>query len=228
MLTLSIEKREKSQKVHKIRKEGKIPAVFYGRQEASTPIILSEVDFMKAWKEAGESSVLVIKGVGGEHEALIHDIDLDPVTGRVRHADFYVIEKGKKIKVNVPIEFNGLAPAVKELGGTLVKVLHELEIEAMPKDLPHELKVNVDTLINFESRVFAKDVELPPGVELVSDPEEVVALVSEVKEEIEEPVAAIDLESIEVEKKGKKEEEGAEGEAAPDAAKKTDGGKNAA
>ncbi|HZS43027.1 MAG TPA: 50S ribosomal protein L25 [Candidatus Paceibacterota bacterium] len=211
MLTLNVEKREKKAKLAEIRQNGKIPAVFYGRKSESTPIVVKEADFLKAWKEAGESSVLVLKGAGDEHEALIHDIDLDPVTGRVRHADFYILEKGKKVKVGVPIEFNGLPPAVKELGGTLVKVLHELEIEAMPKDLPHQIEVDVTGLVNFESRVLAKDVKLPQGVELVTDAEEVVALVSEVKEEIEEVVAPIDLESIEVEQKGKKEEEGEEG-----------------
>ena len=197
-----------------IRNKGKIPAVFYGRKEASTPIALSEVDFMKAWKEAGESSVLVLSGVGGEHEALIHDIDLDPVTGRVRHADFYVIEKGKKLKIKVPLEFTGVAPAVKELGGMLVKVLHELEIEAMPKDLPHEITVDVSSLVNFESQILAKDVKLPAGVDLVVDPEEVVALTAEAKEEVEEVAEPVDLSAIEVEEKGKKKEEGEEGAAA--------------
>ncbi len=217
MLTLNVEKREKKLKPETIRQNGQIPAVFYGKKAESTPITVKEVDFLKAWKEAGESSVLILKGVGEDHEALIHDIDLDPVTGKVRHADFYVLEKGKKVKVGVPIEFTGIAPAVKELGGTLVKVLHELEIEAMPKDLPHELILDVSALVNFESRIIAKDIKLPAGVELVTDAEEVVALASEVKEELEEEAAPIDLDSIEVEKKGKKEEEGAEGAEAADA-----------
>ncbi len=210
MLTLSIEKRQKKEKLEKIRKNGKIPAVFYGRKEAATSIALSEVDFLKAWKEAGESSVLVLKGVGDEHEALIHAVDTDPVTGRVRHADFYVIEKGKKLKIKVPIEFTGIAPAVKELGGMLVKVLYELEVEALPKDLPHKIEVSISTLVNFESQILAKDVNLPAGVELVIDPEEVVALTAEAKEEVEEVVAPVDLSAIEVEEKGKKKEEGEE------------------
>jgi large subunit ribosomal protein L25 len=215
MLTLSVEKREKSHKLSEIRKNGKIPAVFYGHKEPSTAISLSEIDFMKAWKEAGESSVLVLKGVDGEHEALIHDIDLDPVSGRVRHADFYVIEKGKKLKVNVQVEFVGVAPAVKELGGVLVKVLHEVEIEAMPKDLPHQLEIDIAGLENFESRILAQDIKLPAGVELVTLPDEVIALVSEAKEEIEEVAAPVDLSAIEVEQKGKKDEEGGEEGAAP-------------
>ena len=211
MLTLNIETRDLKAKLADIRETGKIPAVFYGRKEESTPISLSEVDFMKAWKQAGESSVIVLKGVGDEHEALIHDIDLDPVTGKVRHADFYVIEKGKKIKVHVPIEFEGVAPAVKELGGTLVKVLHELEIEAFPKDLPHALHADVSALADFESKIKAGDIKLPEGVTLITDADEIVILAAEAKEEVEEVSAPVDLSTIEVsEKRGKEVKEGEE------------------
>jgi large subunit ribosomal protein L25 len=211
MLTLNIETRDLKAKLADIRETGKIPAVFYGKKEASTPIALSEVDFMKAWKQAGESSIIVLKGVGDEHEALIHDIDLDPVTGKVRHADFYVIEKGKKLKLHIPVEFDGVAPAVKELGGTLVKVLHEIEIEALPKDLPHSFVVDISSLVNFESQIKAGDIKLPAGVTLITNPDEVVILAAEAKEEVEEVSAPVDLSTIEVsEKRGKEVKEGEE------------------
>ena len=168
---------------------------------------------MKAWKQAGESSVINLKGNDIDLEVLIQDIDLDPVTDNVRHADFYVIEKGKKVTVNIPLEFTGVAPAVKDLGGILVKVLHELEIEAMPKDLPHNLTVDVVSLATFEDRIFAKDVVLPAGVTLLTKPEEVVASVAQAVEEVVEE-APVDLTAIEVEKKGKEVKEGEEGAAA--------------
>jgi large subunit ribosomal protein L25 len=211
MLTLNIEKRDLKAKLSEIRKTGKIPAVFYGRKEASTPISLVEVDFMKAWRQAGESSIVVLKGEGEEHEALIHDIDLDPVSGKVRHADFYVIEKGKAVQVSVPLEFEGVSPAVKELGGTLVKVIHELEIEAFPKDLPHSITVDISSLVNFESQIKASDIKLPNGVKLITSPEEVVILAAEAKEEVIEDTGPVDLSAIEVEKKGKEAKEGEEG-----------------
>jgi large subunit ribosomal protein L25 len=91
--------------------------------------------------------------------------------------------------------------------------MRELKIEAMPKDLPHEIKVDISALATFESQILAKDIALPSGVALVESPDEVVALVSEAKEEVEEVAAPVDLSTIEVEKKGKKEEEGAEGAA---------------
>ena len=208
MISLEAKPRTKKDKLEKIRKEGLLPAVYYGRKEKSTSISLKETEFLKVWKEAGESSVIKLKAADGEHDALIHDVAVDPVSGKVLHADFYVVEKGKKVKVRVPLVFEGSAPAVKELGGTLVKVLHDVEIEAEPSALPHEIKLDIGGLINFESRIFAKDLEMPAGVTLIEDAEEVIALVTEAKEEVEE--APVDISEIELsEKKGKKEEEGA-------------------
>lgn len=213
MLSLTVEKREKIGKASKRRESGALPAVFYGPKEESTPISLSEKDFMKVWSEAGESSVIELAGLGEPKEALIQDVDVDPVSGKVRHADFYVIEKGKKIEVDIPLEFVGEAPAVKELGGTLVKVMYEITIEVMPKDLPHEISVDVSSLTDFEKQIHIKDLAVPSNVEILNDPEEVVALVSEVKEEVEESTESPDFANIEVEKKGKEEAPAEGGEA---------------
>lgn len=213
MLTLQAETRNKTDKLDAIRKAGGVPAVFYGKKEASTPISIPKTDFLKVWKEAGESSVVTLETSEGPKESLIHDVDIDPVTGTPRHADFYVFEKGHKVEVELPIEFVGIAPAVKNLGGILVKVLHELKVEAMPKDLPHNLEVDVSSLETFENQILARDIALPRGVELKENPEEVVALVSAPREEKEEESAPIDLSSIEVEKKGKEETPEGEGEA---------------
>lgn len=210
MITLSAEKRDKKTDLDKLRKEGKIPAVFYGPKEKSTPIVVSTTEFIKAFKKAGESTVVVVKEGGNEHETLIHDVDVHPLTGQPRHVDFYVIEKGKKVKVEVPLTFEGTSPAVKDLGGILVKVLREIEIEAAPKDLPHELKVDISALAELTSVITAKDIKLPHGVTLVEKPDEIVASIAVAKEEVEE-VKPIDMSAIEVEKKGKEAKEGEEG-----------------
>src|SRR4051812_15690337 len=123
MLTLKADIRDIQTKPDAIRKSGKMPAVFYGKKAASTPITISATEFEKVLKEGGESSVITLETSAGAVESLIHDVDFDPVTGRIRHADFYVFEKGHKVEVEVPIEFEGIAPAVKDLGGILVKVL---------------------------------------------------------------------------------------------------------
>jgi len=214
-ITLKVEKRDLKDDVVALRNAGKVPAVFYGKKEASTPISIATVDFIKAYKQAGESTVVILKGEGIEVESLIHDMDLHPVTGKPIHADFYVFEKGKKIKVDVPLSFVGIAPAIKELGGTLIKVLHDVEVEALPKDLPHSIEVNISSLVDFKSVITAKDIVLPAGIELAISADDIVASISEPKEEVEEVAAPIDLSTIEVAKKGKEAKEGAgeEGEA---------------
>jgi large subunit ribosomal protein L25 len=212
MQTLAIKKREPG-KLDALRASGSIPAVMYGRKEPSTPIAVDAKVFEKLFRQAGESTVITLEGVGEPKEALIHDVTVDPVTEALRHVDFYVIEKGKKLKLEVPLIFTGESPAVKNLGGTLLKVMHEVEVEAMPADLPRELTVDVSSLETFDGRISIKDIPVPAGVTILDDADETVVSVSQPKEEEEEvPAEAIDMDAIEVEKKGKKEEE--EGEAA--------------
>ncbi len=223
MLKLDIVKREKSQKLEALRKAGKLPAVYYGPKEKSTPITVSQAEFQKVWKKAGESSIIELHGIGDTHDALIHEIDVHPVTGIPRHADFYVIEKGKKVEVAVPIIFDGIAPAVKDLGGILVKVLRELRIEATPKDLPHDVHVDISALTELTSVITAKDIKIGAGVTLLVGADDVVASIAEAKEEVEE-AAPVDLSAIEVEKKGKDAKEGAEGEAPAEGGKEKEAG----
>lgn len=213
MTTLEVKTRNIKENLATLRKNGLMPAVFYGRKEKSTPISVSTKAFEKAWKQAGESTVITLTGDAGEHDALIHEVDKDPLTGSIRHADFYVIEKGKKLKVHVPVEFIGIAPAVKELGGSLVKVLHEVEIEALPKDLPHSLEADISSIIDFHAHVTAGQIILPAGVELVTGEEEIVAMVSAPREEKEEEAPVFDPNAVEVEKKGKEAKEGEDAEA---------------
>ncbi|MEX2013324.1 MAG: 50S ribosomal protein L25 [Parcubacteria group bacterium] len=205
MLTLKAEIRNKTDKLDKLRKAGKVAAVFYGKKETSTSISIPKIDFLKVWKEAGESSVVTLETPEGIKESLIQDVDLDPITGIPRHADFYVFEKGHKVEVELPIEFVGVSIAVKDLGGMLVKVLHKMKVEAMPKNLPHNIIVDISSLANFGDQILAKNITLPTGVELKEQPEEVIVLVSAPREEKEEEVAPVDLSTIEVEKKGKEE-----------------------
>ncbi|MFM2357855.1 MAG: hypothetical protein RJA61_592 [Candidatus Parcubacteria bacterium] len=220
MITLEFQKRDVKKDLETLRKEGIMPAVFYGKKQASTPIAVPLKIFLKVLKEAGESTVVTLKEGNNEYDALIHEVDINPVTDVPRHADFYVFEKGQKIEIDVPLEFIGVSPAVKELSGVLVKVLYELKIEAEPKNLPHEINVDISSLVNFESRILAKDIVLPEGVTLLEKADEVVALVSEAKEEKEEEAAPVDLSAIEVEKKGKEKDGAAPAEGEGEAEKK--------
>lgn len=214
MLTIKAEKRDKDMDLDVLRKSGGIPAVFYGANKVATSIKLSNNEFKKIWREAGESSAIVIKTPEAQVDVLIHEVQVDPVTSEPIHVDFLAIDMAKKIKVNVPLVFEGISNAVKNGIGNLVKVLHEIEIEALPKDLPHSLTVNISSLETLENQIFVSDIKLPTGVTAITNPTDVVASIIAQVEEKEEAAEPVDLSAIEVEKKGKKEEEGEEGEVA--------------
>lgn len=209
MLTLKVEKRDKAgAKAPALRRAGSIPAVVYGAHQESTAITLDEVSFNKVLREAGEATIVSLEGLGASLPTLIHEVDLDPITSRPRHVDFYAVTKGEKVQVAIPLEFIGESPAVDQ-GANLVKVMHELEVEADPMSLPHNIPVDLSVLMAVGDRIQAQDLKLPAGVTLAVGGEEVVALIQEVVEEKEEEAPA-DLSSIEVEKKGKEEEASAE------------------
>lgn len=154
-----------------------MPAVIYGEGVPSQPITVPYKDFEKAYKEAGESTLLKLEVDGKTYNVLIHDIAHDPLRGTPLHADFYAVRMDKKISAKIPVEFVKESAAVKNEGGILVKVLQEIEVEALPQNLPHGLKADLSMLKTLESRIFIKDILFPPGVEALNNPEEVVALV---------------------------------------------------
>ena len=123
-ITINAEKREKIGKVESLREAGYLPAVFYGHKKEATPIQIKKSEFQKAWKNAGESTVVSLQTPDGDLEALIHDVDIHPLTGDPRHADFYIFEKGHKVEISITLEFIGISHAIKDLGGVIVKVLH--------------------------------------------------------------------------------------------------------
>src|SRR3989338_10644640 len=144
MPTLPVEKRDaKSPKAPELRRAGKLPAVVYGAHQEATAIAVDARCCAKVLRDAGESSIVTLSGLGeGELATLIHEVDLDPLTHLPRHADFYTVTKGQMVEVAVPLEFIGESPAVKA-GANLVRVLHELPLEADPVNLPHEIIVDI-------------------------------------------------------------------------------------
>lgn len=211
-VNLEVQKREeRGKKLKALRRAGQLPAVVYGPKEETTALTLDKAAFEKLLKEAGESTIINLTGLGGEEiEVLVHDVTFDAARGGVEHVDFYAIEKGKEITVHVPLEFEGEAPAVK-LGGSLTKVLHEIEVTCKPQNLPQHITVDVSGLENFEQQIHIKDLDIPAGVKVEHEPDDVVALVQEVAEEPEEEPEAVDMDAVEVEEKGKTDEEKQEG-----------------
>ena len=192
------------------KKEACIPAVYYGAHAKSTPIFINAIDFGKIFASAGESSAVTLVTEHGNEMALIHDIQRDPVKSHPIHVDFYVIEKGQKVHVQIPLHLTGESQAVKE-GHVLIQVMHELSVEGEPGALPHEFSIDISSLVAIDSVIHVSDIALPKGVLLYHiEPTDVIVAIAVAKEEVEEAPAAIDLSAIEVEKKGKKDDDSAE------------------
>lgn len=215
MLTLSAKIRQKQEKPEKLRKAGFIPAVLYGPDIKPLSLSVSTKEFDKVYKEAGESTLLQIEIAGqkGAATALIQDVQRNPISGYPIHVDFYQPRLTEKIEVKVPVIFEGEAPAVKELGGTLLRQIQELTIRALPQNLPKEIVVDVSQLKTFADAILIKDLRLPPETEIMHhDVNDLVAKVAEptrVEEELEKPIEE-KVEEVESVEKEKKEEEGEE------------------
>ncbi len=182
MLALEVRPRAAKESADALRARGVVPAVFYGPKEKATPIAVDARKLEHIWREAGETTIVTLQGVGEDKDTLIHDTQFHPVTGRLLHADFYVIEKGKKIKIKVPLEFVGTAPAEKA-GHIIVKALHEIEIEVAPAELPHHLSVDLTKLGNVGDHLTASDISLPGSASLITHGADIVASITEFKEE---------------------------------------------
>lgn len=187
-MTLKVEKRDAKRSPDSVRAGGHIPAVLYGAKQESTPIAVSRAEFERLFRAAGETTVVTLEGLGDGKDTLIHDVQFHPVTGVPLHVDFYALEKGKKVELNIPLEFAGQAPAEK-VGHIVVKALHEIEIEVAPNEIPHSLSVDLSALENVGDHIVASQIKLPASATLITDPEEIVASVTEFKEEKEEAPA---------------------------------------
>lgn len=201
MQSIIAEKRDiLGKKVENLRRQGFLPAVVYGKKKEAEPVAVREIDFTKLWKSAGESTIVELRLGQKTENVLIQDVALDPLKDKPIHADFYVVEMDKPVKVDVPLEFVGESEAVRA-GGILVKVLHELKIEALPKNLPHNIAVDLSALKTLEGSIKVKDLRVPNGVAVLDNLDDTVVMVEVPRAEEEVKAAeteAHSLESIEV------------------------------
>lgn len=214
MLQLTVKPRtELGKKSNHVRKTGHIPAILYGYGISPVAVQVESRAFEKTWKETGKSSLISLEWEGGTKQTvLIHDVSRDVLQGTPIHVDFYAVRMDRPIEADIPLVFSGETDAVKTLGGVLVKVAHVLSIRALPKDLPHEIEVDISPLRTFEDQILVKNIALPSGVEALIDGEQVVVFVEAPRTEEElaalEQQAEVSLESIEVAGKKEKEEKG--------------------
>jgi large subunit ribosomal protein L25 len=193
-----------------LRKDGFIPAEFYGRGFPNQTLAVAKGDFEKTLKAAGESTVITLLVDGKKHPSIIHDIQRDSISGEVIHADFYGVHMDEKIKAHVPIEFTGEAPAVKAHGGVLNKAVSEIEVEALPADLPHSFTVDVGNLAEIDQSIYVRDIAVPDNVKVLLDPETAIVTVMPPVKEEEVVAPVLDVADVVVETEEKKAERDAE------------------
>ncbi|PIS08878.1 50S ribosomal protein L25 [Candidatus Beckwithbacteria bacterium CG10_big_fil_rev_8_21_14_0_10_34_10] len=213
-------------KVKKLRAESQLPANIYGKGLKSQAVAVSLKDLLAIYKKAGETNIveLSLDKETKTRPVLIHRLQKDPVTDEPLHADFRQVDLKAKVQINIPVELIGEAPAVTK-GGVLVLLMDEIEVEALPADLPDKFKIDISKIEEIGQGIALKDLKIDQiKVKiLLEDKDQLVVQVEEPKKEEEKPVEAeTPGEEDEEKKEGEaKEGEGAkEGEAKPEETKK--------
>ena len=220
MLSLKADTRKERGK--KARIQGAVLAVLYGPKAKPLSLSVDKKEFEKVFGAAGESSLVSLDLGTDKTPVLIREVQRHPLSGDPIHADFYQPRLDQKIKIMVPLVLEGEAPAQKDLEGTLIQNIHEVEVEALPQELPHEIQVNVAKLATFEDYILVKDLQVASGVQILHDKEAIVAQVvpaEKVEEELAKPVEE-NVQDVKVVKEEKKEKEEVEGAPVPPAKEK--------
>lgn len=208
-ITLNATLREAGKKLGTLRRGGYVPAVLYGHGVEPMSLSLDGREFTRAFKAASENTIIALSVDGKKAvNVLVKDAQMHPLTNRYTHADFFQVRMDEEIEATVPLEFVGEAPAVRELGGVLIRSIDEVVVTALPADLPHTLPVDLTVLRSFDDVIKVGDIAVPARVSIDADKETVVALV-------EAPRTAAELDALDqkveadvtkVEKAGKPEE----------------------
>ncbi len=190
-----------------IRAQGLVPAELYGHGLQNQHVSVNAKEFEKVFKSTGENTVIDLTINGEVHKALVHDIQRNFLHDTVDHIDFYQVRMDEKTKVHVPIEFLGEAPAVKEQGGLLNRTMSEVEVEALPGDLPQKFTVDLSVLKELNQSIYVKELKAPKGVKILVEPEAVIVTVTPPLKEIEvAPSPVADVSAVKVETEEKKSE----------------------
>lgn len=176
-----------------LRQAGSIPAELYGHNINNQHLTVNAIEFEKVLRKAGESTIIELDMTDGtKKNVLIQDVQYHYLNSQPIHVDFFEVSMTEKLTATVPIEFVGEAAAVKVLGGTLVKVLNEVEVECLPSDLPQHLEVDISKLATFEDAITVADIPHSDKVEIKADPEEFIAKVQPPRDVEAELVQEVD------------------------------------
>lgn len=184
-LSATVRKEMRKKPSRRLRKEGKIPAIIYGHT-GSYPVTVDEHEFNTKFHTVSENTIIKLSTEDGSYDVLVKDFQENTLTGKILHIDFFEIEQGKLLKTHVPLHLDGVAPGVRE-GGILEQRLHELEVECLPKDLPEDVVIDINSLELGDS-IHVSDMEEMEGVKILDLPENVIVTVShrKIEEVVEE------------------------------------------
>jgi large subunit ribosomal protein L25 len=177
-------------KVKQLRKQNLVPAVMYGNKIEAQNLAVNYLDFSRVYDKAGESALVEVEVAGKKVNALIHDIQLDPMSGRFTHVDFFQVNMKEEVETEIPLEFIGESEAVKANGGVLVKNIDAVTVKCLPADLPEKFVVDIAKLATFEDVITVADLKTSDKVEILLEDETVIAMVSEPRSE--EELAGLD------------------------------------
>lgn len=194
-------------KVGALRRDGKLPGVLYGYQIESTPILMELREASRVLAHASSSQLITINLDGKEFATLVREKQRDFIKGTLLHVDFQVVSLTEKIRTSVGIELSGTSPAVKDYNGVVVQELDEVEVEALPQDLPDKFVVGISGLTKIGDAVFVRDLNVPSSIEILNEPDEVVVIITGAAPEISEEEVTEEISEPEVIERGKKEEE---------------------
>ncbi len=191
--TLVAEHREVTGKaVHRLRKQGLLPAVVYGHGEGSTNVTIDAHEFDLLRKHTGPNSLVDLSVDGNKAQpVLINSVQIHPVHRRPVHADLFLVRMTEELTVDVPLVATGESHAVVQLQGTLLHPTETVRVRALPDHLPQSIEYSVDSLVDFDATLHVRDLQVPDDVTLLTDADEIIAKVQAPRVEIEEePVVA--------------------------------------
>lgn len=186
-------------KVKTLRKEGLIPAHVFGNKLETSHVQVKASDFAKVFEKVGETGIIALTVDGKQKPVMVRDTQVNPVSDDLYHIDFYQVNLSEKVKVNVPLEIIGESPAVEKKIGLLLTPIAEVEVEALPGDLPENIEIDITNLINIDDEIKVKDLKVDRSkIEVITDEELVVAQIGElVTKEMEELEAEVEAEAAE-------------------------------
>jgi large subunit ribosomal protein L25 len=190
--TLTAEKREQTgRQLAVLRAESKFPAVLYGTGiTENQKLAVNLQEFTKVYRESGQSQVVELTVDGKHYDVIVRARQINPITRDAIHADFYVVDINKVIEVKIPLEFTGIAPAVKSSGGSLMKKLNALTVQCLPKNIVKHIEVPLEVIKTLDDNILVSDLTIPEGLEVMVNEADLVATVVPPRIEVDPTVQA--------------------------------------